>query len=287
MRIACAGTSLEYVERGSGEPLVFVHGSASDHRSWLPQLEYFGDRYRTVVYSRRYHWPNEPIVPGAPYSMPQHVDDLAGVLGQLGAAPAHLVGHSYGGFVALLLAIRHPDLVRTLVLEEPPVLTLFVGIPPRPHELLKLLLTRPRTAVAIMKFGARGLGPATAAVRRGDLDAAIRCFGTAVLGAEAFGRLTAARLEQVRANFFAEELLGDPFAPLGAEQVRSVRAPTLLVTGQRSPRLFHRLADRLHELLPHAERTEVAGASHNIHEDDPPAFNRAVLAHLQRYARTA
>lgn len=90
------GTRLECLEDGSGDPLVLVHGSASDYRTWDCQRRAFSERFRTLAYSRRYHWPNEPICDGADYSMVEHVDDLQALLGALDAAPAHLVGHSYG-----------------------------------------------------------------------------------------------------------------------------------------------------------------------------------------------
>jgi hypothetical protein len=78
----------------------------------------------------------------------------------------------YGAFVRLLLAIREPGLARTLVLAEPPVITLFVSNSPKPSEILRLMLSRPRTAVSIVRFGATGVGPATAAAKRGDTEAA-------------------------------------------------------------------------------------------------------------------
>jgi pimeloyl-ACP methyl ester carboxylesterase len=96
------GTSLEYAEYGEGEPLVLVHGSASDYRTWHKQQEEFAHRYRVITYSRRYHWPNEQIPEDAGYSMLEHVDDLQALIQELGAAPAHLVGHSYGAFLCLL-----------------------------------------------------------------------------------------------------------------------------------------------------------------------------------------
>jgi len=176
--------SFEYLERGSGEPLVLVHGSASDCRTWRLQRDEFGRHFRTIAYSRRHHWPNQPIAPGVDYSMAVHVDDLEALLLSQQATPAHLVAHSYGAFVALLLAIRAPQCVRTLVLAEPPVITLFVSNSPTPLEILRLLVTRPGTAATIIGFGITGLGPAKAAVRRGDMDGAMRVFGRATLGSE-------------------------------------------------------------------------------------------------------
>jgi pimeloyl-ACP methyl ester carboxylesterase len=275
------GAALEYVEAGHGEPLVFVHGSASDYRTWRLQQDHLARRFRVITFSRRYHWPNEPIQEGADYAMAEHIADLRALLHALDAAPAHLVGHSYGAFVCLLLAQQDPHLVRTLVLAEPPVITLFVSNRPKPMELLKLLATRPRTAAAIVKLGATGLGPATAAAKRGDMEAAMRLFGMAALGRKAYTRLSAARREQVRVNLFRAEFLGSGFLPLNEEKLRRIATPTMLLTAQSSPRVFHRLADRLEELLPQAERFEIPDASHIMHEDNAPAFTTAVQSFIE------
>jgi pimeloyl-ACP methyl ester carboxylesterase len=277
------GTAFEYFEAGSGEPLLFVHGSASDYRTWQFQRDQFSRWFRTIVYSRRYHWPNEPISPGVDYAMTGHVDDLQTLLHTLDAVPAHLVGHSYGAFLCLLLALRDPRLVRSLVLAEPPAVTLFVSDPPKPVELLKLLVRRPRTALSIIKFGARGVSPAIAAVRRDDMEAAMRSFGTAVLGREAFQQLSEARRDQVRVNFIKAELLGSGFAPLDSARIRQLQLPVLLVNGEKSPALFHHLADRLQELLLDTERIEIPGASHIMHEDNVAAYNEAVLSFLKKH----
>ncbi len=189
--------------------------------------------------------------------MSEQVDDLQAFLRSLDSDTVHLVGHSYGGFVALLMAIREPRRVHTLVLAEPPLLTLFVSNKPKPSELLNLLFTRPRTAIAIIKFGVTGVGPANASASRGEMDAAMRIFGTAVLGARFYGELSSARLDQLRANAIKAEFLGSGFAPLNTEDVRTMQVPTLLISGQHSPRLFHRLLDRLAELLPHSQRVEM------------------------------
>lgn len=281
-------TTLAYTDIGDGPPLVFVHGSASDYRTWHLQQEAFATRFRVISFSRRYHWPNEPIPDGIDYSMAQHVDDVQALVRSLDATPAHLVGHSYGAFVCLLLAMREPSLVRTLVLAEPPVITLFVSDPPKPLELLKLLATQPRTAAAIIRFGAKGVAPARTAFEQGQMEKGLRTFGNAVFGRGGYDRLPAARKAQVfdnAANVKAE-LLGSGFVPLDASRVRRVRVPTLLVTGQKSIGLFHCLTDRLAELLPNVDRIEVPGASHMMHEDNAPAYNAAVLSFVGRHTRT-
>jgi pimeloyl-ACP methyl ester carboxylesterase len=279
-KLAIAGYEFHCVQRGEGKPVLFVHGSVSDYRTWQPQLEAFAQRFRAIAYSRRYHWPNTPIATSADYAMRVHVDDLEAVIGSLGIAPVHLVGHSYGAFLCLLLACRRPDLVRSLVLAEPPLVTLLVSNAPRMSEILRLFATSPRTAMALLKFGASGLGPATAAFRAGDVEKGLRIFGTAVLGREAFQNLSDARLRQARDNLIVAEFLGSGFVSVDPGEMRRIEDPTLLVTGARSPALFHRLTDRLEELLRRVQRVEIPQASHVMHEDNAPAFNAAVLSFL-------
>jgi len=278
------GVSLAYRERGSGDPVVFVHGSGSDLRTWEGQMAAIGARHRAVAYSRRHARPNADIEVGADDQMLPHADDLAGFLAAVDAPAAHLVGHSWGGFVALITAIRHPERVRSLVLMEPPVLSLFVGTPPRPAEILKLLLRRPSTAFAIIRFGVTAFEPARKAYLRGDDEAAMRAFGRGVLGTAGFEGLSDARRRQVQDNRQADraQILGAGFPPLGDDEVRGVRAPTLLLVGERSPALFHRLSDRLAELLADHERAEIAGASHLMHEDNPLMVNETILGFLER-----
>jgi pimeloyl-ACP methyl ester carboxylesterase len=272
-RLAC-------VERGTGPRVVLVHGSNSDLRTWTPVLEPLAARFHVASYSRRYHWPNEGIAEGADYAMSEQLDDLEALVSARG--PAHLVGHSYGGFLCLLLAMRRPSWVRSLTLAEPPVLTLFTSAQPRMPELLRLMWTRPRTALAIARLGARGFGPATAALRAGDRERALRCVGTAVLGKRWFEGLTDERLDQARSNFIPAELLGTGFLPLDPTALRRIACPTLLLTGACSPKLFHRLTDRLSEIIRQADRVNVAKASHLSHEDNPSAWSGTVLGFLDR-----
>jgi len=281
-RLDVNGAALAYRERGQGESVVFVHGSASDMRTWNHQLPVVGATHRAIVYSRRYARPNDPIPEGADDLMLPHVDDLVALMEAAEAKPAHLVGHSWGGFVSLLTAIRYPEAVRSLVLMEPPVLSLFVSTPPRPLELLRTLFRRPRTAVAIVKFGATAASPAMKAYRRGDDEAGFETFARGVLGSEAFERLSPERKAQAWDNVAVDkaQLLGEGFPPLGDDEVRGVTAPTLLIQGEESPAFLHRLTDRLEELLPNVQRTVVPGASHIMHEDNPQAVNDAILDFL-------
>jgi pimeloyl-ACP methyl ester carboxylesterase len=281
------GVVLAYREQGEGESVVFVHGSVDDLRSWGQQLPAIGASYRAIAYSRRYARPNEDIEPDADNQTLQHVDDLVTFLQVMDATPAHLVGHSWGGLICLLAAIRHPQVVRSLVLQEPPVLSLFMSTRPRPTELLRLFIRRPRTALTILSFAAKTALPAEKAFRRGHDEAAMQAYALGLLGTYTWERLPQERKQQARENLntLRAQVLGAGFPPLSDDDVRGVAAPTMLMTGARSPAYLPRLTDRLQQLLPNAERVEIAAASHLMSEENPGAVNEAILDFLSRAGR--
>ncbi len=286
-RLALPDVELAYREVGTGEPLLLVHGGASDLRTWKRQLPVFAETFRTIAYSRRYARPNARIDPDAEDPIEAHVADQVDVIEALGASPANIVGHSWGGFVSLFTASRHPESVRTLVLIEPPVLTLLASVPPKPRELARLFVRNPAAGAAFVKFGAGAAAPAERAFRRGDDEQALHRFGRGILGREAFSQLSPERLQQARENLDVDraQLLGSGFPPIADDEVRQVRAPTLLVSGSLSPRFLGHTSDRLEELLPDVERVRIDGASHLVHEDQPTAVNTAILDFLRRRGR--
>jgi pimeloyl-ACP methyl ester carboxylesterase len=173
--------------------------------------------------------------------------------------------------------MQHPELVRSLVMIEPPGLTLVLDFPLRPGQVLSMLARSPLAGLAILKLGGTVMEPAAKAFRRGDDEAAIEMFGRGVLGSSRFDRLSPERYQQVWDNRKADkaQMLGEGFPPLDAHQVATVEVPTLLLVGSESPSAFHRMSARLLKLLPHARLDIVEGASHIVHEDAP---NRAIKA---------
>jgi pimeloyl-ACP methyl ester carboxylesterase len=284
--VAVADTTLTYTERGHGTPVVFVHGDLSDLRTWEPQLDGVGGSHRAIAYSRRYARPNPDISPGTPNDLMRHADDLAAFVRAVNASPAHLVGDSLGAVICLLAARRHPETVRSLVLLEPPALTLFISVPPRPAELVRVMARHPRTGLAIMRFGATTMVPALKAFRRGNDDKGMQAFVSGVVGAQRFAALPAERHRQAKDNVSALKagLLHGGLPRITDDDVRAITAPTLLVGGDASPSIFRHLMDHLAELLPNAERTVIAEAGHVLHEERPAETNQAILAFLRRHA---
>lgn len=114
------GFDLHHLDLGKGDPVVMIHGGgATDYRTWAAVVDRFAERYRVIVPSLRYHFPNEWLGDASDYTSETHAHDVAALIETLGLTPAHILGSSLGSIIAMMLAHERPDLVRTLVLGEP------------------------------------------------------------------------------------------------------------------------------------------------------------------------
>jgi pimeloyl-ACP methyl ester carboxylesterase len=273
------GTSFAYRESGRGDPMVLVHANISDLRSWEPLAPLVAGDFRVVSYSRRYAHPNRPLGDGGDDALAPHADDLVALIEKLGLAKVHLVGNSSGAFICLLAARKRPDLVRTLTLEEPPVVSLFLqALPPKPGEVFKLLLSSPATLGAFLKFGAGTMGPATKAFRGGRDEEGLDIFSRGVLGAAAHAKVSPARRQQMLDNLKPHRaaVLGSGLPVFTAADAAAIRVPTQLVRGSDTPGFQRRINQRLAELIPGARDVCVPNASHLVHEDNPQAVAEAI-----------
>ncbi len=134
-QIRVNGVDLHYQERGSGIPLVLVHGSFSDFRTWHLQMPPFATHYRVVAYSRRYHYPNEWVGDESDDSAALHAEDLATLITSLGLGRAPIVASSFGAYAVPVLATTHAELIRALVLGGAAVNPVAPGEPRRPCSL--------------------------------------------------------------------------------------------------------------------------------------------------------
>jgi 3-oxoadipate enol-lactonase len=114
--IAPDNVRLHYEEVGQGEPVLFVHEFAGDHRSWEPQLREFGKRYRCIAYAARGYKPSDVPTDQSAYSYRQVMRDCVAVLDHLRIERAHIVGLSMGGYTTLQVALNHPGRVRSITL---------------------------------------------------------------------------------------------------------------------------------------------------------------------------
>jgi pimeloyl-ACP methyl ester carboxylesterase len=259
------GTTLAYrIVGDSGTPVVFVHGSLGDFRDWNAQIATFAQRHRVLVYSRRYHPPNPLLNDDQIYSPMLHADDLAALLLQLDLAPAHIVGSSYGAYTALVLALEHPELVRSVVLGEPPIMPLLTG-------------TQEDDALRRAYF-ANVLDPARAAFSRRDSVGALRTF----LRGEGLAAPVDARLLTYSFELRHEMLANREqyMAPLNCRDLGALHTGVLLVSGDRSPPVFHAINAELARCLQNDSTVTIPGAGHAMHASNPAYYNQVILRYL-------
>jgi pimeloyl-ACP methyl ester carboxylesterase len=270
--ISANGAELSYVSQGSGAAVVFVHGAVADLRFWEPQRAAFAKQYRFISYSQRYHgaggWPDD----GKQYSVETHVADLAGFIKALKLGPVHLVGLSYGGTVAALLATKEPQLLRTLTLAEPGAFA--------------LLGESPEGKVALEEW-TQGTVPMMTALKAGDNVGATKQLIALVTGdsVENFDKLpTDLRQGFVDNARTLPRLFAAPQPTITCDALRGIRVPTLIVRGERTPRFFTAINAAVSECISGSRALIIPKASHAMSLDNPTEFNRAVMGFIGQHA---
>ena len=264
-------TELTYVEQGRGDPILVVHGTLGDFRSWFEKLTPLAEHYRVIAYSRRAHYPNAWPADYARCLPTVHAADLAALIEALGLGAAHLFGHSYGALVSLVLTFQRPDLVRTLILGEPPLFS---------------LLDATKEGRALVAVTADEREPARLAFADGDLEAGVREFLDSVIGEGTFAQLPEAERNQVMDNAAAlrAELETPPetyFSTLSCADLQRIDAPALLLSGQLSPTVFPHVTRELASCLPRVEQVMIPGVSHDLW--NPPVLTETVLGFLAKH----
>lgn len=108
------GIRLAYEERGRGEPLVLIMGLGADGQVWEKHARHYAETFRCFLVDNR--GTGDSDKPAGPYTTAQMADDYAGLIRGLGLGKVRVAGISMGGAIAQELALRHPDLVRSLLL---------------------------------------------------------------------------------------------------------------------------------------------------------------------------
>lgn len=265
------GVELHYLDRGAGVPVVFVHGGLADYREWLPVTEALPAGYRMVAYSRRHSFPNRNPPPRTDHAMLREVDDLAALIERLELGPVHVVGVSYGAFTALMLALRRPDLVRSVIAAEPPLLHWLPDIEGgrEAHDHFYRAVMTPSAAA----FAADNpMGALSAA-----LDYFVGPDGLNTIPREFRDRLVA-NIEDWRAITTAPEALPG----VTREQIATISVPVLLISGAETAAV-HRLIDpEVARILPRAERVMIAGGTHDMCSEKPADCAAAIDRFISR-----
>jgi pimeloyl-ACP methyl ester carboxylesterase len=268
------GVRLQYIEQGSGEPIVFVHGAPHDLRAWEPVREEIAKRYRFIAYTQRYFgtepWPDE----GKNYSIATHADDLAKFITALNAGPVHLVGWSHGGVVAVTAAISDPSLVRSLILYEAGMVSVL------PAE-------SPEGKIA-REDRARMFGPVVAvASETGDFVKAAKLLQEVVfrLPPGKFNSLPKDLQTVLLDNARVVPLMfaAPPPPAITCDMLKDFTRPTLVLRGEKTQEFWALPSEAITRCMPGARQVVLPNVGHDGPIRDPAAFSAAVIEFLSRH----
>ena len=258
--IEIGGRQLHYVdqgEEGQSPVIIFIHGGLDDYRCWQFQIDSFSKKYRAISYSRRFAYPNKWIGNVAQdNTIEENAKDLAELIRKLDLAPAHLVGASYGAYIALYCTSKNPELAKTMVLNEPPIMQFLA------RSSIK------EDAELLQRFRTRVLSPTQNASRVRDFRKAAQVAIDGIMEIENyFGQLPEEGKQFLidNAKSLKSELESTISTSYTMEDVKQLTTiPTLLVKGELSPKYFLRIIDILSENMPNnTEQIIIPNVSHD------------------------
>ncbi len=226
--------------------------------------------YRFVRYHRRGYAGSSRT--GGPVTIKDQATDLAGLLDHLGIEVAHIAGHSYGGLIALQLALDHPSLVGSLVLMEPALRTQAGG--PASQDLSR------RMAQGFQRY------------RAGDREGAVEGFLDAVFSPgyrKILDRVIPggwAQGVEDADTFFGVEIPELQRWQFGEAEAELITAPTLSLVGVNSDPAFFEFDEILRVCFPQLESVRVPDVDHMLHIQRPDLVAAAVAEFLVRHPLT-
>jgi 2-succinyl-6-hydroxy-2,4-cyclohexadiene-1-carboxylate synthase len=263
-----SGTRIHVASRGTGTPLVLLHGFTGSGRSMASLAEAFEGEYETVMPDLPGHGLSVGSARTTGYDFDRSVDALVAAVESAGVLRGHWLGYSMGARLALACAVRHPGHVASLVL-----IAGRAGIAD-PAERASRRAADERLAARIEAIGIEAFVDEWLAQ---PLFATLHKLGPGFLAAQRAARLANDPFE------LAASLrgLGPAAQPPLFDQLPRVTVPVLLVVGALDTR-FVAVAHDLARRLPHAEVCEIADAGHAVHVEQPAALVGAVHDFLRR-----
>ena len=253
-RVDVDGLTIAYLRAGDGPPLLLLHGGVSDGpTTWWNQIDEFAHDHTVIAWDAPGAGASDD--PPEMFGMDGYASCVAGFIRALGLDAVHLMGHSFGGAVALAVAARHADLVRSLVL-----VSAYAGW---------------RGSLGDVEAGAR-LDETIALSRRSGAEVADALlptmFAVPVAGFEA----AAFRKAIVAFHPAGMRAMAAACAEDLSALLPEVVAPTLIVYGSADTRAPWPVAGRLHDGIASSRLVVIEGAGHECNTERPQVFNDAV-----------
>lgn len=261
------GAELEYKIQGTGEPVFLIHGAiVADAFEPVLVESSVRDRYQLITYHRRGYAGS--IRPEGPVTIEEQAADAHALIRHLGLDRVHVVGHSYGGTIALQLGLDHPEVVHSLTLLEPALL----AVPSGPE------------------FGRQTVEPAYGAYSAGDKERALDIFMRGVESPnyrQHIGPgLPAGAWEQALVDLdtlFQVELPALLQWQVGPDDVRRITQPVLSLTGSESTPSIRESHQAILRWFPQAEPGVIDRATHALQMMNPQDVAQVLAAFLARH----
>jgi pimeloyl-ACP methyl ester carboxylesterase len=261
-KIRVNGAELYYEESGSGsETIIFSHGVLWSGKMFEAQMNALKSRYRVIAYDHRGQGQSEITESG--YDMDTLYEDAAALIQALNAAPCHFAGLSMGGFIAMRLAARRPELLKSVILmattsdPEPPanlpryrllnIVGRFIGFG---------LVVNP---VMNIMFGHKFLNDSTRAAER----------------------------ELWKRRLMSNDRIGASRAVMGVvtrqgvyDEISKVKLPTLILIGDQDVATVPEKSQRIHAQILGSKLVMIPGAGHSASAEEPEAVNKAIIEFL-------
>jgi aminoacrylate hydrolase len=250
-----------YQEQGTGDAVILITGLGGVGASWGPQVPLFAREFRTIVPDHR--GTGKTSAPETGYTIQQHAADMAGLLRALKATPAHIVGASTGGTIGMVMALEHPDTVRSLVL---------VGTWAKTDDYFRrLFVLRKR---ALQEFGY------AEALEYGNLflysPAYLRAHWDEVVQVEAALKATPPNIP------VAVKRIDMILAHDVLDRVKDIRQPTSIVVGELDMVTPVYFSEELRRHMSHAELHVIPGTGHFAYLEKPDLFHQTVRDFLRK-----
>ncbi len=265
------GAQLSYVEDGTGDTVVFVHGAGGDWRTWEGVRPFIAKKYHFVAMSRRYHFPNKWSDEGNRYTMDQQVEDVAALIRGLNVGRVHLVGGSWGGRLVGYLAVKYPELLRSVVMSDPAAL---------------MAPTSAEGKAAAADYQ-KDIAESRAAATRGDAkEAAILLFNAVHGDSKAFENASPVRQQRFleNARTLAPMYAGAAPAPMKCEDLAALKVPAMVMRGENTRANFRYGDDAVLACLPpDTESVVIPNAPHMWYPVTPKVGAEAILAFVAKH----
>jgi pimeloyl-ACP methyl ester carboxylesterase len=259
-------------EAGCGAGVICIHSSASSSAQWRPLMDRLAGRFRTLAVDL-YGSGKTPMWPG---HRPLTLADEAALLAPVftwGGDRCHLVGHSYGGAVALAAALAEPGRVDSLVLFEPVLFSVLMDEDPTQPAAREIAAVRDDTV---------------AALERGDPHASGARFVDYWMGAGTWAAMPEPRREALAAAMKAVKAEWDAafWDPTPLSAFAALDVPVLVITGSDSPAPSRGVARLLSKTLPRVTATEIEGVGHMGPVTHPDRVNALIERFLTEGSMT-